>query len=40
MGIICQNFKTAFNTVLSAAVVGSRVKTACHPKAEAIGSGR
>jgi hypothetical protein len=35
MGILCENFKTTFNITLNAAVTGSRVKTACHPKAEA-----
>lgn len=35
MGILCENFKTAFHMTLNDAVIGSRVKTACHPKAEA-----
>lgn len=35
MGVVCEGFKTTFNMTLNAAVVGSRVKTACHPKAEA-----
>jgi hypothetical protein len=35
MGILCESFKTTFNMTLNAAVLGSRVKTACHPKAEA-----
>ena len=34
------NFKTAFNMALSATVSGSRVKTACHPKAESAKLGR
>lgn len=34
MGILCENLKTTFHLTLDAAVVGSRVKTACHPKAE------
>jgi hypothetical protein len=40
MGILCENFKTAFNMTLNAAVIGSRVKTACHPKAESVMIGR
>jgi hypothetical protein len=40
MGILCENFKTAFNMALNAAVSGSRVKTACHPKAESATLGR
>lgn len=34
MGLLCENFKTTFNMTLNEAVLGSRVKTACHPKAE------
>lgn len=40
MGILCEDFKTAFNMILNAAVMGSRVKTACHPRAEAVKAGR
>jgi hypothetical protein len=35
MGVLCESFKTTFNMTLNASVIGSRVKTACHPKAEA-----
>ncbi|HEX8818844.1 MAG TPA: hypothetical protein VF794_02870 [Archangium sp.] len=40
MGLLCENFKTAFNLTLAAAIAGSRVKTACHPKAESAKAGR
>jgi hypothetical protein len=40
MGILCESFKTTFKMILNAAVIGSRVKTACHPKAEAARVGR
>ena len=40
MGILCETFKTEFHLTLDAAVGGSRVKTACHPKAESAMLGR
>ncbi len=40
MGILCEDFKAAFNLSLNSAVAGSRVKTACHPKAESAMTGR
>lgn len=40
MGIVCEGFKGTFNSILDAAVAGSRVKTACHPRAESARAGR
>ncbi|WNG19053.1 hypothetical protein [Cystobacter fuscus] len=40
LGILCESFKTSFDLTLKAAVAGSRVKTACHPRAEIATSGR
>ncbi len=40
LGVACESFKNSFHLMLNAAIAGSRVKTACHPKAESARTGR